>query len=357
MRRVGSLASCASRISCASSPSRSRRSCSISRRDRTRRSKARRGRDRHRTDRAPGRGARASHHPLRRRLGRWHAAHRHAVHPDDRRLRQRRQHAARLPGRDPGARRQPARRVGLPAELLVVRHLHAGRRAGRARGDEPGGAQDEPHGRPAGRGDHRQQRCLHGAEPPEGGLRRQPADRRDAQGVHGLRGADQHAQRQLGRRPRADLQADRPDEELLHPRARVLAVRAEPRADAPLDRREVRRPTGHRRGQRPGPQGGLCVRRDDRDVPHPLPGEAGPPPAGHVSQHHRQRGDGARLPRRVQARRAATCSTAATRSRPRPTSSTSCRATRTSGSRPSRPRTRSRPSARPSGRATAAISG
>ena len=91
-------------------------------------------------------------------------------------------------------------------------------------------------------------------------------------------------------------------------------------------------------------------------VPHPLPGQAGQAAAGHVPEHHRQRGDGARLPGRLASWPTGRCSTAATRS-PRPaTSSTSCRATRPSASRPSRPRTRSPRSARPSARATAARS-
>ena len=80
-------------------------------------------------------------------------------------------------------------------------------------------------------------------------------------------------------------------------------------------------------------------------------------PPGHVSQHHRQRGDGARLPDRVAAGRPPRCSTAATRSRPPATSSTSSPATRRSASRRSRPRTRSRPSAPRSARATAGRSG
>ena len=46
-------------------------------------------------------------------------------------------------------------------------------------------------------------------------------------------------------------------------------------SDDRLDRREVRRPAGHRRGQQARAQGGLRVRRDDRDLPHPLPGQAG----------------------------------------------------------------------------------
>ena len=93
------------------------------------------------------------------------------------------------------ARRHAAGRLRLPDQLLVRRHLHARRRAGRARRDEPGGAQDE-HRRPAaGRRAHRQQRRVHAAEPEQGRLREQPAGRRDAQGLHRVRGPDQHAQR------------------------------------------------------------------------------------------------------------------------------------------------------------------
>ena len=76
--------------------------------------------------------------------------------------------------------------------------------------------------------------------------------------------------------------------------------------------------------------------------------------ARRLPEHHRQRGHGARLPRRVPAGRSPAVLRRPTRSRRPATSSTSCRATRTSASRPSRPRTRSRRSARPSARATAA---
>jgi hypothetical protein len=47
----------------------------------------------------------------------------------------------RLPGRDPRARRHHVRRLRLPAALLEQGHLHAGRRARRAGGDEPRGAE------------------------------------------------------------------------------------------------------------------------------------------------------------------------------------------------------------------------
>ena len=45
-----------------------------------------------------------------------------------------------LPGRDPRSRRHARRRVRLPDPLRVAGRPHAGRRAGRAGGDEPGGA-------------------------------------------------------------------------------------------------------------------------------------------------------------------------------------------------------------------------
>ncbi len=53
---------------------------------------------------------------------------------------------------------------------------------------------------------------------------------------------------------------------------------------------EVRRPPDRRRGEHPRPQGGLRVRRDDRDVPHDLPGAEGAPRPRDVPEHHRQRG-------------------------------------------------------------------
>ena len=83
---------------------------------------------------------RPRHHPLRRRLRRRHAAHRRPVHQRQRAVRQRPGHAARLPGRDPGPGRHAGRRLGLPGPHLRPRHHHAGRRAERAGGHEPGRA-------------------------------------------------------------------------------------------------------------------------------------------------------------------------------------------------------------------------
>jgi Pyruvate:ferredoxin oxidoreductase and related 2-oxoacid:ferredoxin oxidoreductases, gamma subunit len=53
-----------------------------------------------------------------------------------------------------------------------------------------------------------------------------------------------------------------------------------------LDRPEVRRPARRRPGEQAGPQSGLRIRRDDRGIPHPLPGQAGQAGSGHVPEHH-----------------------------------------------------------------------
>ena len=111
------------------------------------------------------------------------------------------------------------------------------------------------------------------------------------------------------------------------------------------------------RRQRRGVQGGLELRRDDRDVRGPLRGQAGPDGDGHLPQHHRQRW---RWPTAWSPPRSGPgcrCSSAPTRSRRRRTSCTSWPSTSASASRRSRPRTRSPASARPSARRSAARSG
>ena len=89
-------------------------------------------------------------------------------------------------------------------------------------------------------------------------------------------------------------------------------------------------------------------------VPHALPRPAGQARPGRLPEHHRQRGDRARLPGRVTPGRAPAVLRLVSDHPGLATSSTSCRATRPSASRPSRPRTRSPPSARRSGPPTAA---
>ena len=127
--------------------------------------------------------ARPGDHPVRRGLRRRHAAHRRPVHARDGVVRQRPVDAAQLPRRDPGAGRHPAGRLGVPAALRRPRHPDARRRAERAGGDEPGGAEGQ-HRRPAARrGPHRQHRRVHQAQPGQGRLRGQPARGRLAGGV------------------------------------------------------------------------------------------------------------------------------------------------------------------------------
>ena len=148
---------------------------------------------------------------------------------------------------------------------------------------------------PRGRCPDRQQRRLHDRQPDQGRLHQRPADRWLAQGLHALRDPHLDAQRPRPREPRDDLQAGRPDQELLRPGRHVLALRALHGSDLALDRGQVREAPGRRGGQSASAQGRLRLRRNDRDLPHALPRRAGPPEARPVSQHHRQRGDRARF--------------------------------------------------------------
>ena len=75
--------------------------------------------------------------------------------------------------------------------------------------------------------------------------------------------------------------------------------------DAELDRREVREEPGGREGERRHAEGRLQLRRDDGALPGALPRAEGAADARPLPQHHRQRGDGARLPHGRAARRAA----------------------------------------------------
>ena len=247
---------------------------------------------------------------------------------------------------------------GLPDQLQLERHPHAGRPARRPGRDEPGRAQDE-HRRPAAPAARssstatrsRQQnlnKAAYATNPlTDGSLQRR----------HGLRDPDLDAQRALARWARHDEQAEGPDEELLRARAHVLALRAEHGAD---DRRGSTRSSRRARWSprrtsgrsRPATRSARRPRSSTRTTGSSRrtcrPGRIGTSPA-------------TRRPRSGSWRRrswpSARSSTAATRSRRPATSSTSSRATRRSGSRRSRPRTRSRPSARPSARATAGRSG
>ena len=156
------------------------------------------------------------------------------------------------------------------------------------------------------------------------------------------------------RGPRADQQAGRPDQELLRPGPDVLAVRAVDGADdqagsTTSSASDRSRPKPNKRALKAGYAFGETTEMFHTTYKVP----AAHLPAGHLSQHHRQRGDGPGLRGRRPEGRPGPVLRLATRS-PRPaTSCTSCRPTRTSGSRRSRPRTRSPRSAAPSARATA----
>ena len=121
------------------------------------------------------RAARAGDHPLCGRFGRRHAADGRPVHERDRAARERSLDAAGLPGRDPSAGGLAPGRLGLPAPFRRPRHPHARRRAERARGDEPGGAEDERRRPAEGRHADRRHGHLQGAQPAEGGVRDEPA--------------------------------------------------------------------------------------------------------------------------------------------------------------------------------------
>src|SRR6266540_4014685 len=136
------------------------------------------------------RGTGTRRRAVRRRLRRRHAADRRPFHQRDRRAGQRPGHAAGLPSGDPGAGRDPRRRLGVPDPLRLPRHHHAGRPAERPGGDEPGRAEDQPRVARARRHPHRQRGRVHRPQPGEGGVQGQPARGRFARRLPGVPGAD-----------------------------------------------------------------------------------------------------------------------------------------------------------------------
>ena len=249
------------------------------------------------------------------------------------------------------------RGLRVPGPHLRPRDHHAGRRPERARGDEPGGAQGRAGRARAGRHAHRQHRHLRRAQPDQGRLRRQPARGRHAQGLHGLRGPDDHADQGGGAPPRREAPRRRALEELLRPRPAQLDVHPARRSrpstgSTPSSRAASRSCAANTAAFKAGPR----LRRDRRAVRPPVRGPARRAGAGHLHQHHRQHGAGLGPRRRRPAGEAAAVPRARTRSRRPPTSSTSCRSTRTSACAPCRPRTRSPASAPRSARRSAATS-
>ena len=222
-------------------------------------------------------GARASHHPVRGRFRRRDAAHRHAVHPDRRGLRQRHQHAARLPGRDPRAGRLTARRV------RASRSASRRRRSTRP-GDQPdvlvamnpAALKTNIGDLPAGGALIVNSDAFTPGEPEQGGVRQQSAD---ATARSRPSPCSRSPSRPSTTRSLDGLEMTSKQKDLtknffaLGPD--VLAVRAEHGPDPRTGSTEVRRPPGRRGGEQAGAQGRLRLRRDDRGVPHPLPRQAG----------------------------------------------------------------------------------
>ena len=249
---------------------------------------------------------------------------------------------------------------GFQLNFSSQRHPHARRPAERAGRDEPGGAQGQPRRPRRRRHAHHQHRRVQQGEPEEGQLRVEPARRRHAQGLPRPPAADhdaQHPRAARGRRA-ALAQGDGSLQELLRARHPLLALRPPDGADARLDRREVQEePGGRAAPTRSRSKTGYNFADTTEVFTTHYTVKKAADRAGQVPQDHGQRGDGHRLRRRRRSSPAARSSTARTRSRPPPTSCTSWRATRISASRPFRPRTRSRPSAPPSARASPATSG
>ena len=237
-----------------------------------------------------------------------------------------------LPGRDPGAGRHgatayPPSRSSSPAATSPPRGPC--RRLG---GHEPGGAQSRPGQGGAGRNRHHQRGFVHPAQPREGGVRVRPDDRWDAGRLPGLPGADDVDHRSGRREPRGRQEGSRAVEEHVRPRIGLVDVRASRRRHAPVvgERSSAAsprstRPTSHRStpattsARRPSSS---RIRSDVAAAPV-IEGPTG-------TSRARRRWRGASSRRRSAA--VCRCSTPAIRSRPHPTSCTSCRSTRTSAS-------------------------
>ena len=191
----------------------------------------------------------------------------------------------------------------------------------------------------------RQRGRVHRQQPAQGRLRVEPARRRLARRLPGLPCADdQHH----GARDRADRRRHvarrRARQEPLRARARLLDVRAADGGDRGLDRAEVlRQAAGARRQPRRLPRR-LQLRRDRRAAGASTT-RSSPPrpsPARTATSTGRPRWRSGSSPPAFAA--ACRSSMRAIRSRPHPSSCTSCRGTSASACARCRPRTRSPPS-------------
>ena len=182
----------------------------------------------------------ARRRPVRRRFRRWHAADRRSVHVGQRAVRQRPVDAAGLSGRDPcpsGHRQRcvrasrctsptttSPRRATRPSVLVAMNP--AALKADLSRLEQNGLLIVNSD-------------AFERARPGQGRLRDQPAARRLARRLPRRRGADDLAHAEGHRAARREAARRRALEELLRPRAGLLAVLAADRADARLDREQV----------------------------------------------------------------------------------------------------------------------
>ena len=247
----------------------------------------------------------------------------------DGRHRQRPLDAPRLPGGDPRSRGLASRRVRLPDPLRRPRHPYAGRPARRARGHEPGGAEDERR-RPRSAARSSSTATPSAIEPRRRRATRRTRSRtgRSSLRVHSvpLSTMTVEALKEVeGITPR---EAERSKNFFALGLMSWLYGRP---TETTLDFIETKfARAGARRGQHARVQGGLQLRRDERDFIVSLRGAAGEARAGRLPQHHGQPGAVARS-RRRRVRVGSTSSSARTRSRPPPASSRSSPATSTSG--------------------------
>ena len=213
----------------------------------------------------------------------------------------------------------------------------------------PAALQGRPRPARAGRHADRQHRHVRRAQPRQGrATPTNPLERRQPQGLHGVRGADDLAHQGGHGAARREAPRRRPLEELLRARPRLVDVHPPGRADA-------------RRGSTSSSRkNALVLDAEHGGVQGRATTSVRPPSCSttrievkpaklHAGRRTRTspatpRWRGASWP--PASSRSCRCSSAATRSRRRPTSSTSCRSTRTSACARSRPRTRSPPSAR-----------
>ena len=148
--------------------------------------------------------------------------------------------------------------------------LTPGRPPERAGGHEPGRPEGQ-HGRRTDRRDASSSTATPSTSGPctKAGYADQPADRRQPQRLHGLRGADDLADPGGGQAVRHQAARRRAVQELLRPRPHQLAVHPAHRAHAAVDPAALRQDADGGRGQHPGLQGraGTSARRPSCSPP------------------------------------------------------------------------------------------